>query len=117
MVFTEIKNEAEIHELLYSLGITPNYLCFFQTVYAVYLAANEPEMLQLVTKTLYPEVAKRCRTDSATVERNISAAAKLAWRTSRELLQSFAPQELTQRPKPADFLFLLARQVSGSKIA
>ena len=48
-----------IYDVLYRLGITANYRGFFHTVFAVYLAAEQPERLMLVTKWLYPEVGRR----------------------------------------------------------
>ena len=46
------------HDTLKRLGITPNYIGYHQTITAVELAKCEPDMLCLVTKSLYPEVAK-----------------------------------------------------------
>lgn len=117
MAFAEIPYESEIHNLLNRLGITPNYLCFYQVVYAVHLASSQPELLEMVTKMLYPEVAKRCRCDYATVERNISAASKLAWRNNPQLLQALCGCELTRRPKPAAFLSILAQQIGAGVAA
>ena len=48
----------KIYDLLYSLGITANYTGFFQLAYAVKLCAEQPERLLLVTKCVYPDVAK-----------------------------------------------------------
>lgn len=46
---------------------------------AVWIAWKEPEMLCLVTKRLYPEVAKRFRTTDRQVERAIRYAVETAW--------------------------------------
>ena len=53
----------EIYELLYRLGVTANYTGFFYTAYAVRLCAEHPDRLMLVTKWVYPDVAKRYRTN------------------------------------------------------
>ena len=53
---------SEIYNLLYQLGITANYTGFFHTSYAVYLAAQQPDRLTLVTKWLYPDVAEQYAT-------------------------------------------------------
>lgn len=47
-----------IYDLLYRLGVTANYTGFFHTAYAVSLCIGRPDRLLLVTKWLYPEVAK-----------------------------------------------------------
>ena len=64
---------VDSYDLLYSLGATANHLGFFQTACAVRLAAQQPERLLLVTKWLYPEVAKHYHTNWRAVERNIGA--------------------------------------------
>lgn len=57
--------------LLYSLGVTANYTGFFHTTFALQLCVEQPERLLLVTKWVYPDVAKRYKTNWKAVERNI----------------------------------------------
>ena len=47
-----------VYDLLYQLGVTANYTGFFHAAYAVSLCVEQPDRLLLVTKWLYPEVAK-----------------------------------------------------------
>ena len=58
-------------DLLYQLGISANYKGFFHAAYAVSLCMERQDRLLLVTKWLYPDVAKRYRTNWKAVERNI----------------------------------------------
>lgn len=46
---------------------------------AVWVSWKEPEMLQSVTKRLYPEVAKRFNTTEKQVERAIRSTIETAW--------------------------------------
>ena len=62
---------TDIYDLLYRLGATENYTGFFHMAYAVWLCVEQPDRLLLVTKWLYPEVAKQYRTNWKAVERNI----------------------------------------------
>ena len=62
---------TEIYDLLYRLGITANYTGFFHMGYAVKLCCERPERLLMVTKWVYPEVAKHYQTNGRAVERNI----------------------------------------------
>ena len=62
---------SAVCSLLCQLGITANYNGFFHAAYAVSLAIQNPNRLRLVTKRLYPEVAKRYVTNWKSVERNI----------------------------------------------
>lgn len=100
-------NIADIYGVLRQLGITGNYKGFFQTAYAVYLAVRQPERLLLVTKWLYPEVAKHYETNWTSVERNIRTVAAMAWNQHRGDLEELAQQPLPNRPSASTFLAIL----------
>ena len=107
----------ELYSLLHQLGVTSNYTGFFFTAHAVSLAVQQPERLLLVTKWLYPEVAKRYGTTSGCVERNIRTVVRVAWAANRALLEALAHHPLTARPTASQFLSILAesvRQTVGS---
>ena len=101
------KELCDIFELLCQLGISANYAGFFQTACAVELCRAEPERLLLVTKLVYPDVAKRCKTSSCAVERNIRTACGFAWENNRCLLERLAHKPLPQKPYSAQFLAIL----------
>lgn len=103
---------SEIYALLYQLGITANCTGFFHTSYAVYLAAQQPDRLLLVTKWLYPEVAKHYATTWKCVERNIRTAIRVVWATNPKLLEALARHPLPQKPKTSKFLSILAMHFS-----
>lgn len=73
----------KIQALLYSIGITGNYIGFYQVVSAVEIAICDPQSLLMVTKVLYVDVAKQYKTDWKTVERNIRTVISLTWSCSR----------------------------------
>lgn len=77
---------SKIYDLSYQLGVTANYTGFFHTAYAVMLCLGQPDRLLLVTKWLYPEVAKQYRTNWKAVERNIRTTNDIIWRETRPLL-------------------------------
>ena len=60
-----------VRDLLYCLGVTEKYVGFPHTLYAVRLSIQQPERLMLVTKWLYPDVAKQYHTSWQNVEKNI----------------------------------------------
>ncbi len=90
------------------MGITESYKGFLQTVYAVQLAAGDLSRLQLITKRIYLDVAKQYSTTWNAVERNIRTAAAVAWEHNAELLAKLAGFHLTQKPRNALFLSILA---------
>ena len=97
----------EIFDLLYRLGVSANYLGFFQTAYAVELCRAEPERLLLVTKLVYPDVARLCKTSRSAVESNIRTVCGIAWRNNRRLLEQLAFKPFPQKPQNSQFLALL----------
>lgn len=103
-----IADAFEIYELLLRLGVTANYTGFRQSAYAVYLAMQNPDRLILVSKWLYPDVAKHYGTTWLAVERNIRTVASLAWKSNPVLLCELAACSLTGRPKAAQFIAILA---------
>lgn len=111
---------TEICGLLYELGITSNYTGYFHTSHAISLSVQEPERLQLVTKWIYPDVAKRYHTNWRCVERNIRTVARIAWENNRPALEQMARHELPNRPTSGAFLAILtnhARMKSYDKVA
>ena len=99
---------SEIYDLLFRLGVTANYAGFFQTASAVHLCTEQPDRLRLVTKWVYPDVAKRYNTNWKAVERNIRRVNGIAWEQNRSLLWQLAGRELLYKPSNAQFLAILS---------
>lgn len=108
---------TEVYDLLYRLGLTANYTGFFYTAYAVLLAAEQPDRLLLVTKWLYPSVAKHYHTTWAAVERGIRYAIKVIWDANPQALQEMADFPLSSKPAPARFIAILSNYYSSYKAA
>nr|WP_326184800.1 sporulation initiation factor Spo0A C-terminal domain-containing protein [uncultured Oscillibacter sp.] len=108
---------VEIYDLLYRFGVSADSIAFFHTAYAVRLAVEQPQLLLLVTKWLYPEVARHYHTNWKAVERNIRRVVAAAWRNEPALLCSLARGPLPGRPAPAQFLSILAAYFSGGSAA
>lgn len=100
-----------IYDLLYSLGITAKYTGFFYTSYAVYLAIQQPERLLLITKWLYPEVAKQYGTTWYNVEKSIRFAAAVAWELRQDKLADIAKFDLTRKPSNSQFISILVKHI------
>lgn len=97
----------DVYCLMHELGITSNYTGYFHASHAVCLSVQEPERLQLVTKWIYPDVAKHYNTNWRSVERNIRTVARLAWEKNRPALEKMARHELPHRPTTGVFLSIL----------
>ena len=112
-----IHNISEVYTLLYQLGLTANYVGFFHISYAVYLASQQPKRLRLVTKWLYPEVAKHYATTWTCVERNIRTAVDVVWNCNPELLEALARHPLYRKPGASKFLSILVLYFSLDSVA
>ena len=104
----------EIRDLLYHLGITEKYVGFFHTTYAVCLSIHQPERLLLVTKWLYPDVAKHYNTNWRNVERTIRTVAAVAWKLRPEMLSFLANRTLDRRPGNTQFISILVHYLQDS---
>ncbi len=98
------KEQERISDLLYWLGITSKYVGYHYLSYAVLLVMRQPERLLLVTKWLYPDIAKHFLTDWRTVERGMRFSIQVAWTTRPEQLQSISQDVLDHRPSIAKFI-------------
>lgn len=108
---SSVVSNSKVYDLLYHLGVTANYTGFFHTAYAVSLCAEQPDRLLLVTKWLYPEVAKQYGTNWKAVERNIRTVGCIIWRENRPRLERLARRPLAQKPRSAQMLAILASSV------
>lgn len=98
---------APIYQILRQLGLSANYLGFYQMAWAVRQTREEPERLLLVTKTIYPSVARQFQTSWAAVERNLRTAVRIIWEARTPLLEELMGIGNWERPCTARFLALL----------
>ncbi len=98
---------SEVRELMERLGITPNYKGFYYATYAVGLAAEKPERLLLVTKWLYPEVARHYETTVNAVERDIRTIVGIIWSENRKVLEEIFRCRITSKPTVSQFLAMI----------
>ena len=103
---------SEACGLLCRLGVTSNYTGYSHTAYALKLCAERPERLLLVTKWLYPEVAKEYGTSWKAVERNIRTVSDVIWLKNRPLLEELAQRQLKQKPRNAQLLAILTASLN-----
>lgn len=99
---------SRAYELLRRLGVTANYKGFSYTAYAAALCAERPDLLQMVTKDLYPAVARQYRTTWQAVERNIRTVIEVAWVHNPAALARLSEGGLEERPRSAQFLAIMS---------
>ena len=106
---------SAICDLLYQLGISANYKGFLHTAYAVSLCVEQQDRLLLVTKWLYPDVARKYGTNWKAVERNIRTVSTIAWKHNLPLFESLSHRHLDRRLRSAEFLAVLFHAVCSDE--
>ena len=102
---------SAIYSILYDLGVSAETTSFFHTAYAIRLATEDPQKLLLVTKWLYPEVARHYHTNWHAVERNIRTIVHLAWMRNPKHLEMLAGKPLSNKPTSSQFLTILSNSL------
>lgn len=97
----------EIIHLLTSIGVPSNYTGVKQTAYAVALVLENSELLNFVTKRLYPAVAKCDRTTPTSVERNIRTIVQIIWENNPAALCGIAGYQMKHKPTNSQFVAIL----------
>ena len=113
----EEKEKVRFQGVLYRLGLTANYRGFYQMASALELAWEQPERLLLVTKYIYPDVAKGCGATWRSVERNLRTAVRVIWQADTPMLQEVVGDGEKKKPNTARFLALIIKWLSIEKAA
>jgi len=104
--------EAAVTNIIHEIGI-PAHIKGYQYVRAaIIMSIEEPELINAVTKELYPAVAERYRTTPSRVERAIRHAIEVAWdRGDVETLQRFfgyTVSNIKGKPTNSEFIAMIA---------
>ncbi len=104
--------EAEVTNIIHEIGIPAHIKGYHYIRDAVILVINDLEVINAVTKQLYPTVAKKFNTSPTRVERAIRHAIEVAWiRGSEELLSSIFGSCFSNtkgKPTNSEFVAVLA---------
>lgn len=102
------KYEAWVDNVFLELGIPQNVKGYDYLMAAVLLATDEPELVQAMTRELYPRVANLFNTTASRVERAMRHALELAWdHGDPEILHDMVGYTVgTAKDKPTNGNFL-----------
>lgn len=112
-----ITQQSNISCLLLQLGITPNYMGYYQLTRSIELLLEKPERLQCVQKEIYFEIAAQYHVDWKTVERNIRTVVNLAWQKNSSTLSQMSVFPLASRPSNIEFFVLLMTQLNANSLS
>ena len=95
--------------VLRCLGISGKLTGFPYAIYMIERIISEPSSIQLITKNLYPETAKKFGVSTVSVERTIRTIVKACWKNEdHDFLDYISGAHLEQCPTNSEFLDLVA---------
>lgn len=71
--------EEEVTDIIHEVGVPAHIKGYQYLREAIIMSVNDMDMLNSITKILYPEIAKKFNTTSSRVERAIRHAIEVAW--------------------------------------
>ncbi len=104
--------EVMVTEIIHQVGIPAHIKGYHYLRTAIILSIKNPEMVNSITKILYPTVAKMYQTTSSRVERAIRHAIEVAWdRGDIDTLNSYFGYTINNgrgKPTNSEFIALIA---------
>ena len=108
--------EIVVTDMIHRIGVPAHIKGYHYLREAIMLCVDDKEMLESVTKLLYPAVAKKFATTPSRVERAIRHAIEIAWdRGDVDVLNSFFGYTVNTgkgKPTNSEFIALLADKIS-----
>ncbi|MBR6407676.1 MAG: sporulation transcription factor Spo0A [Clostridia bacterium] len=100
--------ELIVTDIIHQIGVPAHIKGYHYLRDAIIMSVNDSEMINAVTKQLYPTVAKHYQTTSSRVERAIRHAIEVAWdRGDVDTLNSYFGYTIhTSRGKPTNSEFI-----------
>ena len=104
--------EVVITDIIHQIGVPAHIKGYHYLREAIIMAVNDIEIMNSVTKCLYPSVAKKHGTTSSRVERAIRHAIEVAWdRGDVDVLNSYFGYTIHSskgKPTNSEFIALIA---------
>ncbi len=112
---SDIDLELMVTEILHQIGVPAHIKGYHYLRTSIVLAIEDREIINHITKELYPSVAKRYKTTATRVERAIRHAIEVAWdRGDVDVLNSYFGYTIhNQKGKPtnSEFVAMIADKI------
>ena len=110
--YRETELEATVTEVIHEIGVPAHIKGYQYLREAIMLTVQNMEVINAVTKVLYPAVARKYNTTPSRVERAIRHAIEVAWdRGDLETLQKFfgyTVSNIKGKPTNSEFIAMIA---------
>ena len=104
--------ETDVTDIIHEIGVPAHIKGYQYLRDAITMVVKDREMMEAVTKILYPEIAKKNLTSSSRVERAIRHAIEVAWgRGSLEVIDELFGYTISTgkgKPTNSEFIALIA---------
>jgi len=104
--------ERRVTSILHDIGVPAHIRGYNYMREAIIMAVNDSEVLNYITKELYPAIAKKCNTTSSRVERAIRHAIEVAWSRGQidsiDALFGYTVSKHKGKPTNSEFIALIA---------
>ncbi|MCI8436774.1 MAG: sporulation transcription factor Spo0A [Lawsonibacter sp.] len=111
--------ESQVTAIIHEVGVPAHIKGYQYLREAIIIAVNDMDVINAVTKVLYPEVAKRFNTTPSRVERAIRHAIEVAWdRGDLETLQKYFGYTVSNakgKPTNSEFIAMIADRIRLSR--
>jgi len=109
---SDVDIEIRVTNIIHEIGVPAHIKGYQYLRDAIIMTVNDMDVINAITKVLYPSVAKRYQTTSSRVERAIRHAIEVAWdRGDLETLQGFFGYTISNtkgKPTNSEFISMIA---------
>lgn len=113
--YIEKNLESDVTNMIHEVGVPAHIKGYQYLRDAIMMSINDMEMLNSITKILYPEIAKKNNTTSSRVERAIRHAIEVAWNRGKidtlEELFGYTINNGKGKPTNSEFIALIADKI------
>ena len=107
--------EQDVTDMIHEIGVPAHIKGYQYLREAIMMAVEDIDMLNSITKVLYPTIAKKYQTTPSRVERAIRHAIEVAWSRGRletlDALFSYTINTGKGQPTNSDFIALIADRI------
>ena len=109
---TQLNIEQKVTKILHEIGVPAHIRGYHYMREAITMAVNDIEVLNYITKELYPSIAQKMNTTSSRVERAIRHAIEVAWSRGKidaiDSLFGYTINNHKGKPTNSEFIALIA---------
>ncbi len=113
--YMEQNLESDVTNIIHEIGVPAHIKGYQYLRDAIMMTVNDSEMLNSITKLLYPSIAKRHKTTPSRVERAIRHAIEVAWSRGKmdtiDELFGYTVSNGKGKPTNSEFVALIADKI------